>query len=276
MPLVLMCGFPSSGKSRRARELCSWLQRNGGRDALLLWDEEFMAQDKNTVFEDPAKEKMLRATMKSEVERKINKENVVILDSSNYIKGYRYELYCVIKHSQTPHCVIHCDTALDTCREWNAQRPVGERFHQDRLNDLAMRFESPDGNNRWDRPLFTVQPEDELPCQTICDALFLRRPPPPNQSTLNQPISSSNFLYDLDKVTQESVNLILDAQRSTGPGDPISIPGTKKKLQLKHILTSAELRRLRRQFISFAKLHLSDDPSQLVCSFVDFIAQSTE
>uniref|UniRef100_A0A8C4Q3E2 Protein KTI12 homolog n=1 Tax=Eptatretus burgeri TaxID=7764 RepID=A0A8C4Q3E2_EPTBU len=265
MPLVLLCGFPCSGKSRRARELCSWLERDRSREAVLVWDEEFMAQDKNTVFTGTTN---YLCTC-----RKINKENVVILDSSNYIKGYRYELYCVIKHSQTPHCVIHCDTALSTCREWNAQRPVGERYDEDRLNDLAMRFESPDGNNRWDSPLFTVQPEDELPCQTICDVLFLRRAPPPNQSTLNQPISPSNFLYDLDKVTQEAVNVSAASNHTPwNPHQPRPC-GTPK---LNHSLTSAQLRRLRRQFISFAKLHLSDDPSQLVSSFLDFITQSTE
>ncbi|MEQ2172197.1 kti12, chromatin associated, partial [Goodea atripinnis] len=37
---------------------------------------------------------------------KVNKDNIVILDSLNYIKGYRYELFCLTKHAQTPHCLV--------------------------------------------------------------------------------------------------------------------------------------------------------------------------
>ena len=46
-----------------------------------------------------------------------------------------------------------------------------------------MRFEAPDGRNRWDSPLFTIQPDDELPCEHISAALLERKAPPPNQST---------------------------------------------------------------------------------------------
>lgn len=47
-----------------------------------------------------------------------------------------------------------------------------------------MRFEAPDSRNRWDSPLFIIHPDEELPYQQITDALFNRKPPPPNHSTL--------------------------------------------------------------------------------------------
>eukprot|EP00061_Rhincodon_typus_P009866 g33687.t1 len=108
-----------------------------------------------------------------------------------------------------------------------------------------MRFEAPDSRNRWDSPLFTIQKEDTLPFEEICNAIFHRKAPPPNQSTLNvdrmvkkafsmlafiaqpidyrswdviveivqdigessseQPLSSTNFMYELDRVTQEMI-----------------------------------------------------------------------
>jgi len=40
---------------------------------------------------DASTEKILRASLKSEVERNLDNETIVILDSMNYIKGYRYE-----------------------------------------------------------------------------------------------------------------------------------------------------------------------------------------
>lgn len=46
-----------------------------------------------------------------------------------------------------------------------------------------MRYEAPDGRNRWDSPLFTIQPDDELPFETIAASLFERKAPAPNQST---------------------------------------------------------------------------------------------
>lgn len=40
------------------------------------------------------------------MERHLSKETVVILDSLNYIKGYRYELYCIARALRTPNCVV--------------------------------------------------------------------------------------------------------------------------------------------------------------------------
>lgn len=100
---------------------------------------------------------------------------------------------------------------------------------------LVQRFEAPDSRNRWDSPLFTVLKDDILPLEAVSDALFKRKAPPPNQSTQSvrkftkatlldvmcvillrvtkwisffflfsqQPLSSTNFLYELDKITQD-------------------------------------------------------------------------
>lgn len=58
-------------------------------------------------------------------------------------------------------------------------------FSNNSLDALILRFEAPDSRNRWDSPLFTIQQEDLLPFEAICDALFKRKAPPPNQSTKN-------------------------------------------------------------------------------------------
>lgn len=59
-------------------------------------------------------------------------------------------------------------------------------------------------SNRWDSPMFTVLPEGVPQYGSIYDALYLSKPPPPNQSTQTQPLSSTNFLYELDRITQVS------------------------------------------------------------------------
>ena len=51
-------------------------------------------------------EAQTRSALKSAVERSISRENVVILDSMNYIKGYRYELYCVTRAQGTTRVTV--------------------------------------------------------------------------------------------------------------------------------------------------------------------------
>ena len=46
-------------------------------------------QDKNEVFSDSQKEKEVRSKLKAEVLRTMNKDDVVIIDAANYIKGFR-------------------------------------------------------------------------------------------------------------------------------------------------------------------------------------------
>ena len=41
------------------------------------------------VFSDSKREKEVRGKLKAEVLRRLNKDDVVILDAANYIKGYR-------------------------------------------------------------------------------------------------------------------------------------------------------------------------------------------
>ena len=62
---------------------------------------------------------MTRGGIKSAVERNLDKNTVVILDSMNYIKGFRYEIDCIAKAQQTTKCLLFCHTELDKCVEMN-------------------------------------------------------------------------------------------------------------------------------------------------------------
>ena len=55
--------------------------------------------------------------MKSNVEKFLGPERIVILDSMNYIKGYRYELYCLARNAMTTLCLVYCDTDFQTAAE---------------------------------------------------------------------------------------------------------------------------------------------------------------
>ncbi|XP_053356338.1 protein KTI12 homolog [Clarias gariepinus] len=275
MPLIIICGFPCSGKSRRAHEIRDYFCKNTDKQVDIIGDE-MQGIDKNTVYTDTQREKDLRGALRSEVERRINKDDIVILDSLNYIKGYRYELFCLIKHVQTPHCLVYCLTSPEISSEWNKEREADYRYSQEVLDALILRFEAPDSRNRWDSPLFTIEKEDKLPFEAISDAIFKRKVPPPNQSTQSQPLSSTNFLFELDRVTQHVLMTVLDSQKTSLPGDVIAIPGTTEKISVKRSINIAELRKLQRQFISYTKMHPTENTGQIANMFVQYLNKSME
>ncbi|GFT36314.1 protein KTI12 homolog, partial [Nephila pilipes] len=86
-----------------------------------------------------------------------------------------------------------------------------------------------------------------------------------------QPLTSTNFLYDLDKVTQGIVKSILNGQKLSSPGDYITIPEAEQKIHIMDPLTAGELARIRRQFISYMKSHPVSDGSKIPNMFVQFV-----
>lgn len=263
-----MCGFPSSGKTTRCSELKQFFVEKHTKAVDIISDQT-VGLNKNSTYSSSANEKSARGSLKSAVERLMSRDTIVILDSMNYIKGYRYELYCSAKAHKTPHCVVYCETSKEMCMEWNRNRK--DKFDEEIMDALIMRFEPPDSRNRWDSPLFTVQVGDSLPFDAIYDAVINRIPPPPNQSTQCQPLSATNFLNELDRKTQEVVMAILGGQNTSLPGEVICIPGSTNKVCFQRHVTMAELRRLRKQFITYSKMHPVEDTTKLGNMFVDYL-----
>ncbi|KAK7112614.1 protein KTI12 homolog [Littorina saxatilis] len=277
MPLVILCGFPASGKTTRAKELQAYLADNFAQRHIHMVSEHSLNVNKNELYSSSHMEKEIRSSLKSTVQRLLNKDDVVILDSLNYIKGFRYELYCVSKGCHTTQCVVHCDANKEVVTDRNKTKAAEagegpETYQPEVLDGLIMRFEPPNPNNRWDSPLFVVHPDDSLPGGDICAALFERKAPPPNQSTQSQPLSSTNFLYELDRVTQDIVSRILDAQKNNWvPGEVIMIPTSDVPVTSTRVLPLAELQRHKRQFINYTKLHPVTDTTKLAHLFVLYL-----
>ncbi len=271
MPLVVMCGFPCSGKTRRCHEFMEYLREHfPERTIQVVGDDE----DSWKCYSTSKDEKFLRSSHKSEVERLLTKDSVVLLDSLNYIKGYRYELYCMSKHLTTPHCILWCKVPADTALEWNSVRTRTKQcYSPDVMKALIMRFEPPDSKNRWDSPLFVIGSDDTLPSGAICEALFDRKPPPPNQSTQSQPLSEASFLHELDRMTQDVVRAVMEAQRNNSTMfGPLTVSGSPEKLVLPGSTSLVELRRLRKQFIAYTKQHPVDSSTANITTlFVQFI-----
>lgn len=57
-------------------------------------------------YREARPEKDARAAEYSAVKRSLGRDTIVIADGLNYIKGFRYQLYCEAKAVQTPSCVV--------------------------------------------------------------------------------------------------------------------------------------------------------------------------
>lgn len=228
-------------------------------------------------------EKDGRATLYAAVKRALGKNDIVVLDSGNYIKGWRYQLHCEAKNLGTASCVVHVGVPLDKCRGVNKSRLQRRQSDDDNYPDevnttgghgeddpydaevfeeLTMRFEEPNPMARWDSPLFTIPWEDaEPPCEQLWQELVesigkdgRKRVVKPNLATVVPPTSSSSHLYELDKTTQLIVLRIIehqnDHQESSG-GEDLTISLDRQTLKLTlpmSTLTTPQLQRLRRQF----------------------------
>lgn len=280
MPLIVITGIPASGKTRRAHQLKELFEKDHNKIVHVVSENEVITSsnfNKNSIYQDSTKEKEIRSIIKSEVQRLISPDNIVIMDAANYIKGYRYEIYCMSKSSKTTQCTVHCESSPSAAWDFNHSRPQtdcsgDEPYSQETFDALVMRYEAPDSRNRWDSPLIVLQADDELPKDKLMCALFDRKPPPPNQSTQNAPLSATNYLHELDRITQEIVTAILTAQNMGSEGD-VRIPG-QNSLTVKlngNKVTAAQLGRFRRQFLTYSKMHPSSDTSQVAALFVQYL-----
>ncbi|KAJ2859839.1 kti12, chromatin associated [Coemansia aciculifera] len=256
MPLIMMTGYPSSGKSTRALELKQLFETKLAEPAqqhrrltVQIIDDASLGVT-HDAYSKPSAEKIARGALLSAVERLVSRETIVIADTPNYIKGLRYQLYCVSREVSTTQCVVHCAISVDAARRINQARADG--YSDTLFEELVMRYEEPNPAAKWDSPLFTViqhDPADQLPFDAIWDALVEQRAPPPNFATAMKPVSETNYLFELDKMTLDIINALLESQKSGVPMSEVVVPGTKDKVRMPgRNLTLSELRRYRMQF----------------------------
>ena len=56
----------------------------------------------------------------------------------NYIKGFRYELFCIARTCKTPHCVVYVNADIYTVKEFNEKTKT---YSEELLQDLWNRME---------------------------------------------------------------------------------------------------------------------------------------
>lgn len=286
----MVTGYPTSGKTYRSKQLYKYFTERAAKessnikvhhltDSSLSIARESYSLDSHTSHErsNNSSEKDSRALVFATVKRLLTKNDVVILDAAagNYIKGWRYQLYCEAKAVRTPHCLVHVGTpkekALEINQERLTRRAAGEQLGEDEAyepatwENLVFRYEEPNGMSRWDSPLFTVLFDDDLPpCEAIWDALIgssdSKPVVRPNAATISKPTIGEGFLHQLDRGTQDIIANILqwgkDHEGEDGGEIDIivsDVSSNRKSVTLQlpaRKVGTPELQRLRRQFIS--------------------------
>ena len=90
MPLVIITGIPSSGKTMTALKLKTFLETTKHCNVHLVSENDILkdhSYGKDELYSDSRKEKTIRSAIKSETIRLLTKDSVVICDGLNYIKG---------------------------------------------------------------------------------------------------------------------------------------------------------------------------------------------
>lgn len=185
------------------------------------------------------------------MKRVLSTRDIVILDGLNYIKGWRYQLFCEAKNLSTPSCVLQVGCVPDRAKGVNEARlerrtqkeQETESGNEDGNHDdeeayapanwenLVFRYEEPNPMTRWDSPLFTlIWEEDEARTREVFDGIWDaiagegRKVVKPNQAAMQRgKDGGGDYLYVLERETQDIVKQILDKQSDEGGGE-VRIP----------------------------------------------------
>ncbi|KAI1612862.1 chromatin associated protein KTI12 [Exophiala viscosa] len=142
MPLIIITGLPCSGKTHRAQQIAADLQTYISADpasskrTVQIINSHHASLDspydpskvipseslRDQIYNSATQEKTARAAEFSAIKRAVSRDNVVIADGLNYIKGYRYQLWCEAKAAGTRCCVVHVAAQEDECNNRNRER----------------------------------------------------------------------------------------------------------------------------------------------------------
>ncbi|CAK40307.1 uncharacterized protein An09g04530 [Aspergillus niger] len=238
MPLIVLTGYPCSGLTYRAHQLATQLEETQTE----LFNTGALPSSKprykihvvpthdpshpRTVYDHARTEKETRGVAYARAKRALGKDSFVILDGMNYIKGYRYQLWCEAKALGTTCCV---DTSNPNAEATpSTTEPTSDQedpYPPELLNNLIFRYEEPSIHSRWDKPLFTPASISNLTSAlnttslssaasttttTATPSTFRTNRPKikPHQATALPAATDSTALYNMEKRTSAIVSAI--------------------------------------------------------------------
>ncbi len=290
MPLVLFCGFPSSGKSTWAQKVANFLEdriskqepgQEGANFKVILHSDHSLGI-KHEMYRESNTEKAARAAQMTAVKRDISKNNIVILDTMSYNKGFRYQLHCEVKSAYTTNCVIQVICPTSECFKLNEGREGEDKWEEELLKQMIARYEEPDGGKRWDSPLVSIayddckEPQENPVFEEIWQILAMRKVSKPNQATILKPAVGSNYLQELDRLTNQVVSDIVGYQQldSFGKLKIRNVDGSECFVEIPHsAVSTAQLQRIKRSFVGLNRVR-QVDAERIIPLFAAYVSRS--
>ena len=266
MPLIVMVGGPCSGKTEYALKLKKYFEEQK-KILVNLINEETLNINKAESYKDITNEKTHRSRIKSLVDKDISDKSITIVDTLNYIKGTRYEFYCLVRNNKTRHCVIYIKTPLEKCLENNTKK---NEYSIELLKDLYSRMEEPIQSHRWDCPLYTLYPGDDIPFDDICVSLFEGKRPKEPVAAKPDFVFDTNYIFQLDKNCQDVINNILE-QQDKDLGNTVINYNDNDSVILNKKFSAIQLKKIKMEFIKISKTVPSKDKKETIKNFVDYI-----
>ncbi|KAL1742080.1 chromatin associated protein KTI12 [Schizophyllum fasciatum] len=266
MAFITISGYPCSGKTTVAQRVKQALERrlqdssyHGPAQKVIIVSDESLDIPRS-VYNDSRSEKPARSALLTAVQRHMNQDTILIVDAPNYIKGFRYQMYCAAREAKLRVCTLYTVATADVCRSRNEARPEEQRYAPETLQNMIARFEEPSSMVRWDSPLFTITwTDEELPMDGIWDAVTHGNVKPPNAGTQAVVKAPTSALQALEQTTMALVTAIATHPTAVdGLGGRISlaVPGAGETVQVGlpfRVVTLPELQRMKRQFVTVHK-----------------------
>jgi protein KTI12 len=127
MALILLSGFPCCGKTTFATKLKDEIVKMNENQRVVIVNEEMLRIEKLSGYMDSTHEKFSRGLLKSAIDREVSvTDTIVIADSLNYIKGYRYELYCIARALRLRTCCVYVEAPDNISDCWNTARRTAD------------------------------------------------------------------------------------------------------------------------------------------------------
>jgi len=264
MALITVSGYPCSGKSTRAQQLKQHFEQRfqdpsytGPQLKVVVLSDDTLNIPRDA-YSNSRSEKPARGALFTAMQRQMALDTILIIDAMNYIKGFRYQMYCAARELKLRVCTVYVVATQELCREWHKSRADGLVYSPETFENLLMRFEEPSSMVRWDSPLITVLWDADLPVDDIWKAATEGVVKPPNAGTQAVPKAPTDALRTLEHTTTSMVAAIMAEQSASGGlGGPVSLslsPSVKPHISLPaRNVTLSELQRIKRQFVTVHK-----------------------
>ncbi|GIQ80146.1 protein KTI12/L-seryl-tRNA(Sec) kinase [Kipferlia bialata] len=238
-------------------------------DPLEVWREYLLFLQQSKKEEDLGSESRLRTTLRTEVHRALSQDVTVIIDALNYLKSFRYELFCLSRDVPTPYLHVRCEV---TREEALARNAVSGLYTEEQIFRLCACYEPPLAKSSWELPCFPLGASDPTP---VSDILAICKGSKAVRSSASRrlPLGSNMVGIGLiTAVTGDVVAALVEALAVLNAGDSVGV-GYGVTWLVPPGLSVNSLQSLRQEFLLVARSRADVGATDVARAFVSYLTQ---